>query len=262
MYTIATLYDIHQYLQLADDDTSSDIELLKSLQQASHIVESVTQRRYCPHVESRIASIDTDHPTELILPDDLLTLSSLTNGDGSSIDLDHVKLTPDYDDTPASTLTLTNGETFIYSDSPLNAISISGTWGWHNRWSQAWRDSADTVQDDPLSDSATTISVNDADSADSDGFSPRFQVGHLLQIDSEFVRVLAIDTNTDQLTVLRGVQGTTATSHTQGTAIHTYQPIPAIRDLTVRYAELLFKSIGVFDTHNDPTLRRLRRLNA
>ena len=38
MYTIATLYDIRQHLNLADDDTSADADLLKALQQASHIL--------------------------------------------------------------------------------------------------------------------------------------------------------------------------------------------------------------------------------
>ncbi len=262
MYTIATLTDIRQYLQLADDDTSSDSDLMQALQQASHIVESVTQRRYCPHVENRIASINTDNLTELILPDDLLSLTLVTNGDGRTINLDNIRLLPEHDDLPASALLLINGETFTYSDSPINTINISGVWGWHDRWSQAWRDSNDTVNDDPLSVGATTLTVSDVDGSDGDNFSPRFQVGQLLQIGSEYLRILAINTSTNQLTVLRGVHGTTASSHPQGTAIYTYQPVPAIRDLTVRYAELLFKSIGVFDMDSDPMVRRLRRLGA
>lgn len=260
MYTIATLNDIRGHLQLADDDTASDADLLKALQQASHLIESLTNRRYCPHVESRIASIDKDHPTELILPDDLLSLTSLTNGDGTAISTDDIELVPQSDDMPASALVLINGESFTYSESAVNAITINGTWGWHDRWSQAWRDSKDTVQDDPLSDSATSITVTDADGSDGDGFSPRFEVGQLLRIESEFVRVLAVDADNNQLTVLRGVHGTSASEHTQGAVIYTYQPVPAIRDLCVRYAELLFKSIGVFDTHEDATLRRLRRI--
>jgi len=260
MYTIATLNDIRGHLQLADDDTASDADLLKALQQASHLIESLTNRRYCPHVESRIASIDTNHPTELILPDDLLSLTSLTNGDGTAISTDDIELVPQSNDVPASTLMLINGESFTYSESAVNAITINGTWGWHDRWSQAWRDSKDTVQDDPLSDSATSITVTDADGSDGDGFNPRFEVGQLLRIESEFVRVLAVDTDNNQLTVLRGVHGTSASEHIQGAVIYTYQPVPAIRDLCVRYAELLFKSIGVFDTHEDATLRRLRRI--
>lgn len=262
MYTIATLHDIRQHLNLADTDTSSDDNLLKALQQASHILESLTNRRYCPAIESRIASVDTNHPTELILPDDLLALSAVTNGDGSSISLADVQTVPNHADWSASVLYLINGESFTYSESPINALSITGTWGWHDRWTQAWRDSSDTVQDNPLSNSATTLTVSDADGVDSDGFSPRFQVGHLLQIESEYLRVIAVNTTINQLTVQRGVNGTTASSHVQTTPIDTYQPVPAIHDLCVRYAELLFNSIGIFDTDADPLVARLRRLTA
>lgn len=262
MYTIATLHDIRQHLDLAGDDTSSDDNLLKALQQASHILESLTNRRYCPAVESRVASIDTRHPSELMLPDDLLSLTELTNGDGSSISLDDVRTVPDHADLSASVLHLINGEHFTYSDSPINAVSITGIWGWHDRWTQAWRDSGDTVQDNPLSSDATTLTVTDADGVDIDGFSPRFQVGHLLQIESEYLRVIAIDSATNQLTIQRGVNGTTASSHAQTTAVYIYQPVPAIRDLCVRYGELLFNSIGVFHTATDPQVVRLRRLTA
>ena len=262
MYTIATLHDFRQHLNLADDDTSSDEALLKSLQQASHILESLTNRRYCPAVESRVASIDTQHPTELMLPDDLLILSALSNGDGSNISLDNVQRLPNHADLSASILRLINSESFTYSDSPLHAVSITGIWGWHDRWTQAWRDSEDTVQDNPLSAEASTLSVTDADGVDGDGFSPRFQVGHLLQIESEYLRVIGVDTGTNQITVQRGVNGTTASGHAQGTAIESYQPVPAIRDLCVRYAELLFKSIGVFYSDTDPLVARLRRLTA
>jgi hypothetical protein len=262
MYTIATLHDIRQHLNLADSDTSSDDDLLKALQQASHVLESLTNRRYCPAIESRVASIDTANPTDLILPDDLLSLSSLTNGDGGSINLGDVQTVPSHADLPTSVLHLINGVSFIYSESPINAVSIAGTWGWHDRWTKAWRDSSDTVQDNPLSDSATALTVTDADGVDSDGFSPRFQVGHLLQIESEYLRVIAVNTTTNQLTVQRGVNGTTASSHVQTTTIDTYQPVPAIRDLCVRYAELLFNSIGIFDTDADPLVARLRRLTA
>jgi len=262
MYTIATLHDIRQHLNLADDDTSSDQDLLKALQQASHILESLTNRRYCPAVESRVASIDSQQSTELMLPDDLLSLSALTNGDGSAISLDDVRAVPDHADLPTSVLHLINGVAFTYSESPIHAVSVMGIWGWHDRWTQAWRDSEDTVQDDPLSADATTLTVTDADGGDGDGFSPRFQVGHLLQIESEFLRVIGIDMEANQLTVQRGINGTTASSHIQGIAIDTYQPAPAIRDLCVRYAELLFNSIGVFHSDADPLVSRLRRLTA
>lgn len=260
MYTIATLYDIRQHLNLAADDTGADDDLMKALQQASHILESLTNRRYCPAVESRSVTIDTDLPSMLILPDDLLSLTTITNEDGSSISLSDVRLIPDHEDLPIGVIQLINGASFTYAESPLSAVTLTGTWGWHDRWTQAWRDSGDTVQDNPLSSGATTLPVSDADGVDGDGFSPRFQVGHLLQIESEYLRVIGVDSATNQLTVQRAVNGTSAASHAQSTPIQTYQPVPAIRDLCMRYAEMLYKSIGIFDTDADPLVTHLRRL--
>ena len=262
MYTIATLHDLRRHLNLAPTDASSDADLLRCLQQASHLIESLTQRRYCPTVGSRRASVQPTNPEELILPDDLLTLTSLHNGDGSSMRLEDVRRVPSHSDVPASVLQLVNGARFVYDESPVDAISISGIWGWHDRWARAWRDSGDAVQDDPLSASAATLSVADADGADLDGISPRFQVGHLLRIESEYLRVTAIDRERNQLTALRGVQGTQAAAHPTGRRIETYEAAPTVRDLSVRYADLLINSVGVLETESAPLLERLRRLSA
>ena len=262
MYTIATLRDLRQHLNLAETDTASDANLLRRLQQASHLMESLTQRRYCPAVGSRRASVQPTNPEELILPDDLLTLTSLHNGDGRSIRLEDVRRAPDHPDVPASVLQLVNGARFVYGDSPVNAISISGIWGWHENWSQAWRDSLDTIQDDPLPASAANLNVADADGPDRGGISPRFQVGHLLRIESEYMRVTAIDRARNRLTILRGAQGTQAAAHPTGQRIETYDAGPAIRDLCARYAALLIQSAGVLEDESAPLLERLRRLSA
>lgn len=262
MYTIATLHDLRRHLNLAPTDASSDADLLRCLQQASHLIESLTQRRYCPTVGSRRASVQPTNPEELILPDDLLTLTSLHNGDGSSMRLEDVRRVPSHSDVPASVLQLVNGARFVYGVSPVDAISITGVWGWHDRWERAWRDSGDAVQDDPLSASATTLSVVDADGTDLDGINPRFQVGHLLRIESEYLRVTAIDRERNQLTALRGVQGTQAAAHLMGARIETYEAAPTVRDLSVRYAALLINSVGVLETESAPLLERLRRLSA
>ena len=261
MYTIATLHDLRRHLNLASTDTGSDADLLRCLQQASHIIESLTQRRYCPAVKSRSASIQPTNPEELILPDDLLVLTSLNNGDGSSIRLDDVRRAPSYPDVPASVLHLVNGARFVYSQSPVNAIRITGIWGWHDRWSRAWRDSGDAIQGNPLPASATTLSVADADGADRDGISPRFQIGHLLRIESEYLRVTAMDSAGNRLTVLRGVQGTRAAAHPLGVRIETYEAVPAVRDLCVRYAARLIHSVSVLGSESEPLLERLRRLS-
>ena len=261
MYTIATLEDLRRHLQLSEDDSGSDDDLMRALQGASHLIESTTQRRYCPRIETLELTADRSAPGTLILPDDLLELRSISD-DGGAIDLAEVSLQPGRGDEPAGILQLEPGAAFRFGLSPISMVSVGGVWGWHDRWSRAWRDSGDPVGDQALSAHATLIGVADGAGADEDGARPRFQVGHMLRIDGEYLRVTAVDGTANRLTVLRGVAGTRATAHLRGTTIETYAPAPTIRDLTVRYAELMLKSVGPIELDSRPLLERLRRLTA
>jgi hypothetical protein len=237
MYTLNTLYALHARLGLADSDTADDARLLAALQAAAAQIERTAGRRFCPRQATLQHTVH--YPTELILDDDLLELTTLSNGDSSTIPLDNVILLPD--DAPAGGLLLMAGSSFTWAQSPVQAVSISGIWGWHDRWGEAWRNSADTVQNNPLNSSATSLTVADADGSDSNGETPRFQVGHLLKIESEYVRVLAVNTVSNVLTVLRGVNGTTAAAHLQNTSIYTYQPPADVAAIALRWASLLYR---------------------
>ena len=247
MYTIATLHDLRRHLQLAQHDSSADDDLLRGLQEASHYLESATQRRYCPRLATLDAAIDPSAPDQLILPDDLLELRAIQCG-GSAIDLSQLRRIPQGADSPASILLL--------DGNPGTTLSIRGLWGWHDRWTSAWRDSGDALAS-AIEASAAAISVADVDALA--GGSPRFQIGQLLRLDDEYLRVTAIDSAGNALTVLRGAQGTTASDHASGAKIDIYQPPPAIVDLTTRYAEVLMRP-GALDSAPNPQLERLRRV--
>ncbi|MCY3831985.1 MAG: hypothetical protein OXG85_03140 [Chloroflexi bacterium] len=259
MYTIATLEDLRRRLKLADSDRGSDDELLRALQEASHLIESASGRRFCPRLATLEIQPDAADPRMLILPDDLLELRAL-NDAGGALGLAAIARLPGPSDEPASVLQLKRGAGFRLSIHPASSISVSGVWGWHDRWTQAWRDSGDRVQANGLAAAATVVPVEDCDGADKDGLQPRFHVGHLLRIDGEYLRVTAIDSAANQLTVLRGVGGTRAQTHARGATIETYAPAPAIRDLTLRYAELMSKSVGPLQRESTPLLARMRRL--
>ncbi len=261
MYTIATLEDLRRHLGLSATDTDSDQDLLHSLQEASHLIESLTQRRYCPRFQSRTVPLDRTAPRLLILPDDLLELRAI-NDAGGEMDLNRFLRLPEDPDTPASILHLARGVTFRLDASGPRAVEINGIWGWHDRWMQAWRDSGDTVRDSALSADTGTISVYDVAGSDKDGFSPRFQVGQLLRIGDEYLRLTAIDRQNQRLTVLRGAQGSAAVAHQRGATIETYTASLPIRDLTVRYAELMIKSNSLLADAPSSLLERMRRLTA
>ena len=259
MYTIPTLDDLRRQLGLAANDTDSDEDLLHRLQDASYLIESLTQRRYCPLRQTRTVPRDQADKRYLILPDDLLELIAIRDA-GGAIDPQDVQPLPDIQNAPASILQLVNGETFQPGTGAAHAITIDGIWGWHDRWAQAWTDSGDTVDNNTLSADATTISVNDSAGSDAAGFSPRFQIGHLLRIADEYLRVTGIDRQNHRLTVNRGAQGTAAATHRRGDSIETYTASLPIRDLTLRYAELMLKSPGPLAHEPSSLLIRMRRL--
>ena len=92
--------------------------------------------------------------------------------------------------------------------SGVRAVQVTGRWGyWHHAPS-----SGDTVQDNPLSDSATVLNVSNGGN---------FAVGQTLLVESEQLYVTAISVNA--LTVARGVNGTTAASHVQSTAVAVFE---------------------------------------
>ena len=261
MYTIATLDDLRRHLGLSANDRDADQDLLHKLVEASQLIESLTQRRFCPRLERLTVPLLRELPATLLLPGDLLELRAASHA-GRALDLRDVLLLPYDRESPATMILLPEDMATWYDPAASRTITLEGIWGWHDRWSQAWRASGETISGDDLTASATSISVNDAAGSDALGFSPRFQPGQLLRIEDEYLRLTAIDAQNQRLTVLRGVQGTVAASHATGAAIETYQPSAPIRDLTLRYAELMLKSRQLLADEPSPLLRRLRRLTA
>lgn len=255
MYSIATLHEFRRHLQLTETDSAADADLRQALEKASHLIESLTQRRYCPALETRRLTIDGSNPRELILPDDLLDLISIESERGN-VSKDIARRVPSRPDLPASVLILNDGGVFS------GDLSVTGVWGWHDRWSQAWRNSGDTLKDLKLDPGAALITVADVDGKDQDGISPRFQVGQLLRMKSEYLRLIAIDREGNRLRALRGVNGTKAVAHAKGAPLEIYRAASAIRDLCLRYAELLINSAGLLEDETPPALRRLRRLSS
>ncbi len=239
MITYATLTQLRERLRIADGDTGDDTRLLAALRRATAQMDRYTARRFAPVVQTRRHAYQK--PYRLRLDLDLLELLSLTNGDGTAIDPASVQLLPVGDGPKSAILLDPAGEPFVFQTRREGAIQVRGIWGWHDAWSEAWRDSADTVQDASLSASAGTITVSDADGTDSSGLAPRFQVGGLLRIEDEYLHVIGVDAAANTLTVIRGVRGTTASSHAQGTAIEVYIPPGDVVALCLRWAVWLYQ---------------------
>lgn len=131
----------------------------------------------------------------------------------------------------------------------LDTILVTGFWGYRTNYeAEGFLSSGDSIQNvGGINDSATSITVSDADGADYYFQTPRFSPGNLIRIESELLTVWAVDTTANTLTVRRGQNGTTAASHAQNTAISVWFPEDDIVRAATRWACLLYARRGAFE---------------
>lgn len=185
-----------------------------------------------PHLGNPTAFLSL--PSVLCLDEDLLEIVTLTtqNGGTTITSSDYLLKSGDnYNRSPYDRIELkTNGTqtVFLSSGTTQQSNSVDGYWGYHDDWDNAWVQ-VDTVQDNPLSSSAASVTVADADGADEMGFTPRFQRQQLVRFGSsstaEYAYVIGKNNDADTIDVVRGVNGTTAAEQAQSTAIYVYRPM-------------------------------------
>jgi hypothetical protein len=122
----------------------------------------------------------------------------------------------------------------------IPTILVTGIWGYHRNVDEGWVNSLDTLQAG-IDDSTQTLTVLDADGTDLNQRT-RFEVNRLIRVDDEYMLITAIDTDTNELTVLRGVNGTFAVAHDSSTEIDVWYPVDDIVDATLSIAKMLYES--------------------
>lgn len=151
--------------------------------------------------------------------------------------------------TPYRTLRLINdGVTWwsycTTSSGPLT-IAISGIWGLHNDYANAWA-SVDALAAG-INASVSSLTVADVDGVDEYGLTPRLSTGALIRVDDELMEVTATNTSTNVVTVRRGQNGSTAATHNSAAAVRVWRPDVAVRHATARQAGLLVSRRGSYD---------------
>ena len=191
---------------------------------------------------SNIAILQSQKQKPLVLDEDLLEVVEFLNGSTEAIDWYVLNPGRTF---PKSSIRLTNGVFWIESEvnGVYQAIDITGFWGYVPDYnSEAFVDSLNVINDNPLLIGAITMNVNDFSGAAADGKSPRFQVGQLLRFKLgavvEFVKVLSIvDGATDTIGIQRGVNGTTAVQWAQNTKIEIFRVWGPIHQSALRLAQ-------------------------
>lgn len=250
----ATLTQVRAYLKFDTAETADDVLLTDFLRYSCRYADTRAGTSFQPTIATRYFDVPCNDARLLQFDDHLLELSSITNGDGTAISLSDViyhpsSLYPRYgirikaqsDDVWQPD---TYGET-------RQVIALAGTWGYHDDWPNAWALSGDAVANvGGISAAATSITVTDADGTANDLQTPRFQAGQLIKIGTEYLDVTAVNTTTNVLTVVRGVNGSTAATHAAADAISIYRPMgnvvmAVLRLVGWRYRQ---KDANVFDT--------------
>lgn len=233
-------------------DESTDDTLLRTYcRAASAAWDKGTRRRFWPLVETRY--YDYPGPWALRLDDDLLEVTTLTNGDGETLtENTHFYLYP-LSDSVKHRIEIRRdvGEVFQYRSTGQRQISVAGIWGWHDDWANAWADTGDAVADaGGITAAATSITVTDVDGADAWGLQPRLKADALIRIDSEYLWITAANTSANALTVVRGVNGSTAATHDAAADIYLYQPPADVVQFVTRWVAYMYdqKDTGVYET--------------
>lgn len=258
MTLYATLDDAKSTMKAGtSSNVTEDPIVLRNLRVVSRRIDRLFASRrpyFAPWIETREYLIDAERINSaeqtFLFGDPLLALTAVTVGTDALVVNSTVKLWPPLT-TPARQLRLISPGLgwYGYCDSnydPLRVI-ITGTWGYHRDWTNAWLD-VTTLSAAIATAAVTTITLTDIDGTDVYGRQPWISAGSLLQIDSEWLEVIATNTTTNVATVRRGVNGSTAATHLISATVSVYQPEEDIRDVVARQAGFKYARRGAYET--------------
>ena len=222
-----------QTTQINTESANFQAEMADCIYKASDLITAKMDNVFVPYLDTWTLKYQAykrhwcyDRETGeyiLSLPDGLLSVTSLTfAGTAMSADDYYTRFENVY---PAHEIAIYGDTSFTLPASSDESVALVGLWGFHRNPSVMWKDSGATVNENPFSSSDTTLTVSSA---------ANLEILQYIKIDSEFLLITAISGTS--VTVLRGVNGTTAASHTQNTAIYTYEPIEDIADEAARLA--------------------------
>lgn len=208
---LVTLDYVRQHRRLTSTETTDNALLQSLISEASADFQRATDRMCMPYTATH--TFDYQAPYKLDLRGyDLCAVTTLTNGDGAAVSSGNYALrSPNLYPKWRVEITANASVTFTWDDTPQEAISIAGVWGYVPNYPSFWQASGSVVPAGNLTDSATTATLVSVSG---------ISVGMYGKIDSETVQFTAVNTGTNAVTFTRAQLGTTAAAHTSGAIIY------------------------------------------
>lgn len=210
-------------------NTTTAARLRRGILSASNWIQRHARRRFDERVETRkFTALDERvggalaGPYILLLDDDLKAVTSIVNGDGVTVtQYKLVHWSEDLGVQVYSRIQLSVFAGILWRSGgidPWEAIQIAGLWGYGGQW----LDTGTTVS----ADGGATITVANGTA---------LEVGMLLKLDTEYVYVDGLSTNT--VTPARAMNGSTQATHAGGTTVYRWEALDAVRELCIRLVQ-------------------------
>lgn len=227
---------------------SDDLLIKQTLMRAGAIINQTTHTWFYPVVQTRYYNHPRMDDRRLKLDDPLLEITTFAtqNGAETVASTDYFLMCGgNYNRTPYDRIVMKadgGRPNLLFTGTIQRANVVTGVWGYHDDYGSAWLDSGDVVRNDPLNASDTVLqaAASSEHTHPITGDSSLFQVFQLLRLEDEFLFVTKIDQAGQELTVLRGVNGSVAEAHDEGTAIEIWQPIWDIVQQHIRLSDWLY----------------------
>ena len=224
----------------SDEQVVNDYVTIQGyIRDASRFFSRTVNRTFVPYTfthEIEYNPENFDHTGRFLwLPDDCLSISSIVNTDGSTIASSLYRLRDQYRSPNYQIEINPNARLNTFSnDNFISRYEVAGIWGYNQNYSDAWLDSTTL-------DSGINASVTDIDLV---GITD-FERLHYIKIGDEMMQITgAIPTGSTPytVTVKRGVNGTTATSHDADDTVSIWQVTDDARLAVTRLAVGLYRT--------------------
>jgi hypothetical protein len=223
-----TLTNIKSLKRITSVSASDDSVIETLISAASRAFDSSCGgRSFFPRVSTRLYDIPSKRM--LLLDDDLLALTTLLNGDATTL-LVADYILEDANRPPYWGIRLRDSSdkfwTWNQYGSSERVISVSGVWGYHTQYASAFVQG--TTLAGILNASALTFNVTSG---------ALLTPGHIIMVDSEIMNVSVVNVNA--VTVLkRGDNGSTAAIHQDLAPVMVWQPmsdvVAAVEDMVIQ----------------------------